>query len=169
VQAAAGHGVDSVFDGSQVVGGVGGEVGALADVVADEAVAVFVGRALPWRVRLGEVDIDAAPLGQRGVTGHLAASVPGQCPAQLRRDPFEDLDQRSQRRLGTVVFGEIGQLQVAAGTVEHRHDRAAVERADDEIAFEVADLGPLLNDLGAHTDQVERAQRANRDGSTPGA
>jgi len=64
VEAAPGHGVDAVLDGSQVSGAVLGQVGPLADVAAQEPVAVLVGRALPGRVRVTEVDVDAAQLGE---------------------------------------------------------------------------------------------------------
>jgi hypothetical protein len=43
---AAGLGVDAVLDGAQVGFGDARQVGALADVAADQAVAVLVGRAL---------------------------------------------------------------------------------------------------------------------------
>lgn len=46
-ETAAGHGVDAVFDRSELIGGEAAEVGTLADVAADEAVAVLVGGALP--------------------------------------------------------------------------------------------------------------------------
>jgi hypothetical protein len=111
-------------------------------------------------VRLGEVDVDAAPFGPRCVAGHLASLVPRQGATQRCGDAFEDLDQRCEGGVGAVVFGEVGEPQVPACAVEHGGDRVAVERADDEVAVEVADLGALLGDLGAATDQVELAERA---------
>src|SRR3546814_15706936 len=81
-----GHGVDAVFDGAQVGVAEAGQLGALADVAADEAVAVLVRGALPRAMSVGEVDVDAATLSELGMAGHLAALVPGQRVAQHRWD-----------------------------------------------------------------------------------
>ena len=96
MEAAAGHGVDAELNAAQVGGGVGAEVRALADVAADEAVAVLVGGSLPGRVRLGEVDVDAAQLGEVGVACHLATLIPGEGAAQPLGDPVEDLDESGE-------------------------------------------------------------------------
>jgi hypothetical protein len=74
VEAAAGHGVEAVLDGSQVFGAVAGQVGPLADVAAQ--VAVLIGRALPGRVRVTEVDVEATQLDELLVAGHLASLIP---------------------------------------------------------------------------------------------
>ena len=63
MEAPARHGVDAALDAVKVLRGVDAEVCALADVAADETFAVLVGRPLPGRVRLGEVDLDPAQLG----------------------------------------------------------------------------------------------------------
>ena len=49
---------------SKVFGRVGAQVGAFGEVVAQKAVYVLVGAALPGRVRVGEVDIDRCLLRQ---------------------------------------------------------------------------------------------------------
>src|ERR1700722_7298295 len=67
----AGAGVEGVGDGGQVAGGVAGEVGALGEVLAEQAVGVLVGAALPGWVRVGEVDGQAGAGAQLGVLGHL--------------------------------------------------------------------------------------------------
>src|SRR4051812_39030223 len=64
-------------DGVEVLRGVGGEVGAFGEVLAEQAVGVLVAAALPWTVRVGEVDLDAGLDGERGVLGHLGALIPG--------------------------------------------------------------------------------------------
>src|SRR3546814_9078251 len=48
-----GHGVDAVFDGAQVGVAEAGQIGALADVAADEAVAVLVRGAMPRAMSVG--------------------------------------------------------------------------------------------------------------------
>lgn len=72
------------------------------------------------------------------------------------------------RRVGAVVFGEVGEPEVAAGAVERGRDRRPVERPDDEITFEVADLAATDGDRRAEPDQVERAERAGRRGRSVG-
>ena len=47
-------------DGIEIVLGVLAEIGALGQVLADEAVGVLVGATLPGIVRIGEVDLDTA-------------------------------------------------------------------------------------------------------------
>src|SRR5215475_671701 len=73
----AGAGVELVGDGVELVLGVGAQVGAFGQVVADQAVGVLVGAALPGRVGVGEVDGDAGGDGEGGVGFHLGAAVPG--------------------------------------------------------------------------------------------
>jgi len=65
-------------DGVEVLAGVDGQVGALGEVLAEEAVGVFVGAALPGAGRVAEVDGDVGGDGERAVGCHLAALVPGQ-------------------------------------------------------------------------------------------
>ena len=77
VQDDAGSAVEAVLDGLDLGVGDGGEAGALGEVVADQAVGVLVGGALPGAVGVGEVDRDVGGGGEDGVLGHLAALVPG--------------------------------------------------------------------------------------------
>jgi hypothetical protein len=86
--------------------------------------------------------------------------VPGEGAAQPFGDAFEHLGERGEGRVGAVVFGEVREPQVAAGAVEDGRDRRAVERADDEVALEVPDLGALIGDRRAQPDHVEPTQRA---------
>jgi hypothetical protein len=52
---------------------VGGEVGALGQVLAKQAVGVLVAAALLGRVRIAEVHLDAGLDAELGVSGHLFA------------------------------------------------------------------------------------------------
>ena len=90
------HRVDAVLDRPQIRGRVDGEVRALADVTAQQTVPVLIGRALPRRVRLREVDVDARQRREVAVAGHLPALVPRQGAPELLRDPVDQLDQTSQ-------------------------------------------------------------------------
>ena len=62
----------------EVVLAVGGQVGAFGEELADEAVEVLVGAALPGRVRVAEVDGDTGGDAERGVGGEFGALVPGE-------------------------------------------------------------------------------------------
>ena len=57
-----------------------GQVGALGQVLAQEAVGVLVAAALPGAVGVAEEHRDAGGHAEPGVAGHLGALVPGQRP-----------------------------------------------------------------------------------------
>ena len=59
--------VERVRDGLEVLGGPAGQVGALGEVLAQQAVGVLVRAALPRAVRVGEVDRGAGLDVERGV------------------------------------------------------------------------------------------------------
>ena len=76
---------------------VSGEVGAFGEVLAEQAVGVLVGAALPGAVRVAEVDLDQPAVDpELGVLRHLRSLVPGQRPAELLGQRA-DLPRRSRR------------------------------------------------------------------------
>ena len=79
-----------------------GEVGALGEVLAQQAIGVLVGAALPRAVRVGEEDLDAGIGLQLGVLGHLLAAVPGQCLAQRAGQGGDGRGDRVPDGLGAV-------------------------------------------------------------------
>ena len=60
-----------------------GQVGAFGEVLAQQAVGVFVGAPLPWAVWVTEVDLEPGVDAELGVLGHLGALVPGERVAEL--------------------------------------------------------------------------------------
>ena len=60
---------------SEVICAVAGEVDAFREVLAQQPVAVLVGAALPWAVRIAEVHRQARLDAQLSVLGHLGALV----------------------------------------------------------------------------------------------
>src|ERR671938_525398 len=75
----AGAAVELIGDGVEFGLADGGEVGAaFREVLAEQAVGVFVAAALPGAVRVAEVDRAAGGQAELGVAGHFAALVPGQ-------------------------------------------------------------------------------------------
>ena len=51
--------------------GVAGLIGFLGEVLSQQTVGVFVGAALPWTLRIAEVDVDLGGDGEVFVTGQL--------------------------------------------------------------------------------------------------
>jgi hypothetical protein len=79
-QGLAGPGVQLGSDRVQVFADVPGQGHALGEILAQQPVAA----ALPWRVRIAEVDIQVRSQSDLRMAGHLAAQIPGQRPAELR-------------------------------------------------------------------------------------
>jgi hypothetical protein len=73
-----GAAVERVSDSGQVVDAVSTQVGALGEVLAQQAVDVLVGSALPRAVGIAEEHRNAGVDAELGVLGHLRALVPGQ-------------------------------------------------------------------------------------------
>ncbi len=84
VQTFSGARVQPMGDGVQLALGVARQVRALGQVLAQQAIRVFVGAALPRAVRIGKEDLDREPLGQALMLGHLFPPIIGQGFAQQR-------------------------------------------------------------------------------------
>ena len=156
-------------DGLEVGSTVPGQVGALWEVLSKQAVRVLVGAALPWAVRVAEVDLDAGVDAQLGVLGHLRSLVPGQRPPQLLGQGGDGIGDGIAHSLGAVarqrrtVLGprlaavaihgrQMQQQREPGGALDERPDRRAVE-ADDEVAFPVAGHGTVRGLGGPLADQ----------------
>ena len=70
-------------DGIQVGGTVQAQVSFAWEVLAEEAIGVFVASPLPWAVRVAEVDQHVRVRAEPHVFSHLLALIPRQRPAQL--------------------------------------------------------------------------------------
>ena len=129
------------------------EVGAFGEVLAEQPVGVLVGAALPWAVRITEVDLHARVDLQACMLGHLRPLIPSQRPSQLLGQGGDRARDGVAHRLG-AMSGERGPVLHAnlvavarhAGQVEqHREPRRALyQRANrgtakpqDEIPFPV--------------------------------
>ena len=73
VEGLSGPAVECCGDRVEVASGVSGEVCAFGEVLAQQAVGVLVGAALPGAVGVTEVDVEAGIDSQLGVLGHLGA------------------------------------------------------------------------------------------------
>ena len=116
--------------------------------------------ALPRRVRVTEVDLDAQGGLDVGPAGHLAALVPGQRLDQMPRLAGQRRCDRGGGVVGVVAVGQRDGEGLAAGALHERRDRAAVGLADDQIALPVAGLAAVLDAGRALRDRLEIAQRA---------
>src|SRR6516165_4211962 len=56
------------------------EIGAFWKILAQQSVGVLVGAALPWAVRIAEIDLDASVDLQACVLSHLSSLIPSQRP-----------------------------------------------------------------------------------------
>jgi hypothetical protein len=62
-------------DGIQLILDAARQVRPLGQVLAQQAIGVLIGAALPGTVRIGKEDLDHEPLGQLLVLGHLLAPI----------------------------------------------------------------------------------------------
>src|ERR1019366_8902371 len=175
-------GVECGCHALEVVPRVAAEVGALGEVLAQQAVGVLVGAALPRTARVAEEDLQAGREAEFGVPGHLGALIPGQRSTQL-------LGQRRDRRSDRVADGfgavscerwavldahltmaghawQVEEDREPGGAFNQRADRRAVQ-AEDEIAFpmtgnrSIRDLRRPLADHDLGGDEVLAAAGAN--------
>jgi hypothetical protein len=87
----------------QVPGCVPAEVGALGEVLAQQAIGVFVRAALPGALRISEVYLQPGVNAQAGVLCHFRSLVPGQRLAQLLRKSAHGPDDGLADRFGSVA------------------------------------------------------------------
>lgn len=62
------------------------EICSLVEILPEQAVGFLVGAALPWTVRVGEVDLDAGHLGKPFVPSHFMRPILGQAQTPLCAD-----------------------------------------------------------------------------------
>ena len=124
-----------------------GEVRALREVLAQQAVGVFVDGALPWAVRVGEVDFDPGAGGDLLVAGHFLALVVGHREAALLVDAFEHADEAVDHGISSQPL-ESGQGDEQRGALYQGADGRGIALADDHVAF------PVSRDDALFTTQV---------------
>lgn len=120
------------------------EVGALGEVLADQAVGVLVGAALPGMVRQREVEDHAGRLLDSREVGELLATV------QRRRAALGTPRQRGRLHVGDVALGVGGGAaadEQAAHAVHERDQARAGPPADHGVALPVVQTRAQL-DLG---------------------
>jgi hypothetical protein len=115
-----------------------GQVRALGEELADQAVGVLVPAALPRTVRLGEVDLQCGFHLQLLMFGKLLAVVQGEGFSQGRgRRRVSFCGGLADRR--RLQVGDLAQQQVARLPLEQRGRLAAAIGADDRVSLSVAE------------------------------
>ena len=151
--------VEGRRDRREVPSVVSGKVSASGEVLAEQAVGVLVGAALPWALRVAEVDLQTGIDPQLGVLGHLRALIPGQRAAQLLGQGEDRVGDRVTHLFGAVpgdrrpvldswlaIVGwrEVQQHREPARALHQGADRG-VAGPEDQVAFPVARDGSVLS------------------------
>lgn len=155
----AGVSQPSVLRGRRL-GGVPGQVGALREVLPQQAVRVLVGAALPGAGGIAEVDRDVGGDSGRAVSGHLAALVPGQGALQMRRQRLDGVCERGADLGGSVPGREVDQRQVAGAAFDQGGDGGPGHAANDQIALPGA--GTARSSASAGRSLIMTISRGNR-------
>jgi len=132
--------IQPMGDGVQLALGIARQVRALGQVLAQQAIGVLVGAALPRAVRIGKEDPDRQPLRQALVLGHLFPAIIGQRFAQQRGHVPEFL---CEALSGTRRIRPLHPYQddQARRPLHQGADGRAIAGPLDEVAFPVARHG----------------------------
>ena len=127
----------AMCEGIQLTLGVARQVRALGQVLAQQAIGVLVGAALPRAVRIGKEDLDRKPLGQRLVLGPLVPSIIGQgFPQQGGHEPqFFREPEAGTSRIRSLHSCQKDQTRCP---LHQCSDGRAIAGSLDEVAFPVA-------------------------------
>jgi hypothetical protein len=106
----------------------------LGQVLAQQAIGVLTGTALPRTMRVAEVDAYAGVNSQFGMAGYFLALVIGQALASRRTDGIESSCETCQRRSRSGIFHARQQHQTAGSLNEHAN-RGQVAGILDEVTF----------------------------------
>ena len=146
--------IEHGFDVGELLGRDGGQVGALGQELANQAVHVLVGAALPGAVGFAEEHGHAGGGGEFEVAGHLGAAVVGEALAQLGDDLVEAPGEAFEG-VGGGAAVHLGEQHEAAVALDGGADGAGVARTLDEVALPVAGYQPGVGLCGALAQRHE--------------
>lgn len=147
----AGSSVELVSDGIELGLSVDGQIGALGEVLPQQAVGVLAGAALPGAVRIAEVDSDAGLLAELGVQCHFLALVVGEGLAHGRCDAGE-LGTEGRQGGGCRAVRHLGEQHQPGAALDQHGDGRAVAGTLDQIAFPVSGHDPVVHFRRTHVD-----------------
>ncbi len=127
------------------------QVRALGQILADQAIYVFVAAALPRAMGVAEVNCHPGLLGDFSMPRHFSALVVGHALAHRQRHAIERCTEAFHRR-GRRRVVHLYQHQVATGTFHQRAYRRGVGLALDQIAFPMPWHQPVFDLRWAHMD-----------------
>src|SRR6476620_5461086 len=155
----SGTGVEGGCHGCNRLGAVHAEVGAFGKVLAQQPIGVLVAAALPWAVRIAEVDLYAGVKLEACMLGHFSALIPSQRPTQFLRQGDDRARNGVAHRLGTMsgewgsvlhanlmaMAGHTGQMQQQgeAGCALHQGAHCGTPKTEDEIPFPMTWYGTI--------------------------
>jgi len=109
-------------DAVEILLGEDGQVGALRQVLAEQAVGVFVDAALPGAMGIGEVHLNAGLVGEPGMICHFPTLVVGHRESLLGVDAVEHVTEPRDGGVGRPV-GKLGERDEQSRSLHKRADR----------------------------------------------
>ena len=151
IEALTGAHIQLQGDGIQLLLAVYRQVSPLGQVLADQAVDVFVTAALPWAVRITKINSDPGLLGDFSMPRHLPALVVGHALAHRQRHAVERCTEALHRR-GRRCVVHLHQHQVATGALHQRAYRRGVGLTLDQVALPMPRHQPVFDLWRAHVN-----------------
>ena len=168
VQTFSWSGVQPPGNGIQLALRVGREVRALGQILAEQAIGIFIGPPLPRAMRIGKEHLDGQPLGQLLMFRHLFPSIIGQRFPQRGGDVSELLGKSVARTLRLRPL-KPSQDNQARGPLDQGPDGRGIAGSLDQVAFPVTwdgasrDFGGALGKEG-HVGDLPSSIRSSRPG-----
>jgi len=132
------------------------EACALGEVLAQQAIGVFVRAALPGLALFAEEHGASQVCADVSVTGHLDALVPGDRAPQVRRQGAQVGHQTTVDEVGMAGSGHRHQNGEAGGALNEGGDVGTVAGAGDEVAVPMPGLETLQHVGWAVADHPQR-------------
>ncbi len=153
-------------NGVQLARRITRQIRALGQGLAQQAMRVLIGPAVPWAVQIGNEHLDGEPLSQTFVLGHRVAPIIRQGFAQRRghRLQFFREARSGTRRIRPVHPGQDDQ---ACRPLHQGADGRTIPSPRDEVAFPVAGDGAVGHLRGAvgnqrHVEELPPSIHATR-------
>ena len=168
VQIFSGSGVQPLGNGIQLSLRVWRQVRALGQILAEQAIGIFIGPPLPRAMRIGKEHLDGQPLGQLLLVRHLFPSIIDQRFPQRGGDVSELLGKSVARTLRLRPL-KPSQDNQARGPLNQGPDGRAIAGSLDQVAFPVTrdgasrDVGGALGKEG-HVEDLPSSIRSSRPG-----
>ena len=144
-----------------------GEVGAFREVLSEQAVGVLVGAALPWTLRVAEVDGQVGVCAELSVLCHFGALVPGQRAAELLGQRGDRRSYRVSDGLGTMA-GESGPVFGSLPFAVAWHGWEVQQYVNLVVRSTSVPIGtPPGNPVRFHVASVERSCEVSSSDSEP--